>query len=128
MTLEEFRKRTAKFLTADEIADYETDYEPAYMAADGVDKDDFCAVLKDGRVKTLVRAVSRSLLAKDALKGEFYREWKSALAERDGEAERKAEVLKAVSLVAAMCDRVMAAAVSGAVAAASAAGKPAARA
>lgn len=120
MMLEEFRKRTTKFLTADEIADYETDYEPAYMAADGVDKDDFCAVLKDERVRTLVRAVSRSLLAKDALKREFYREWKSALVERDEEAERKAEVLKAVSLVAAMCDRAMAAD--------SAASKPAARA
>lgn len=110
MTREEFAKRTAKFLTADEAADYETDYEPSYMAADGIDKDEFCSMLKDPAVRRLVRAVSHALLAKDALKGEFYREWKSAVAERDAEAERKAEVLKAVSLVAAMCDRTMAAA------------------
>lgn len=107
MNIEEFGKRTAKFLTKEEVADYESDYEPAYMAAEGIGKDDFCAMLKDTMTRAFVKSVSRALLAKDELVGQFHREWKSALEERDEEAMRKVAALKAIEAVSAMCDRAM---------------------
>lgn len=105
MNISEFTRRTGKFLSADEIARYETDYEPAYMAAEGIDKDCFCAMLKSVEVRMLVKSMSRALAEKDRLKGEIYREWKCAVAERDAEAEAKAGLLKALALVSATCDR-----------------------
>lgn len=108
MTREEFAKRTSTFLPSGEIGKYEDEYEPAYMAAAYTDKDDFCAMLKDARVRKFVKGVSRVLAAKESLKAQFRREWKSAVAERDEESLRKEEALKALSLIASMCDRAVA--------------------
>lgn len=108
MNREEFAERTSKFLPSGEVRKYEEEYEPAYMAAVYTDKDDFCEMLKDGKMRMFVKGVSRVLLQKDAFKGQFRREWKSALAERDEESMRKEEALKALSAIATMCDRAVA--------------------
>lgn len=62
MMQEEFRERTKAFLTDGEIGEYATDYEPAYMAAGTISKDDFCLALKNKTARALVVALSRSLV------------------------------------------------------------------
>lgn len=62
MTAQEFSERVAKFMAPEEIADYESAYEPAYMNAYGVGKDDFCFALKDKKARAVVAALGRALV------------------------------------------------------------------
>ena len=54
MMLNEFKKRVEKFIPAESVERYAEDYEPAYMSLTTIDKDDFCAVLKDDVVRQMV--------------------------------------------------------------------------
>ena len=119
MMLNEFKARTAKFLSDEDIARYGEWYEPAYMAAETVDKDDFCAVLKDGRVRQIITMLSLELTRRaDGIKG-FGEELRQArkqiaderaryeakIAEVEGRAERLA---KQLSTIQSVCDRALA--------------------
>lgn len=119
MMMQEFKKRTEKFLADDEISKYADNYEPAYMAAQTVDKDDFCAILKDERVRRVICGVSaelRKLEAELRSSTETIRMLNASRAESNAKhaeellVERgKVEVLfKQLSLVQAVCDRALA--------------------
>ena len=123
MTMQEFKKRTEKFLPQDLIDDYADSFEPAYMAAGGIDKDDFCAVLKDDRVCNIITALSAELKSRAAdIKGanetiRQFREEKAAAeahhADQLMESQNKVEVLiKQLSILQSMCDRALAGAVA----------------
>ena len=105
MNANEFKIRTEKFLTADEISHYETCYEPAYMAAQGIHKDDFCQMLKDPTVRAFVREVSCMVADRDQRE-------KAAAATREHLLEVKAHVeierdryRDALKLISTTCDR-----------------------
>jgi len=120
MNIQEFRSRTAKFLPEDEIARYGEAYEPAYMAARYVDKDDFCAVLKDERVRRIVTGLSATLTSlygqiKDERResaslrrklGETASQHGEAMAVAEGAAEA---LRKQLSVIQSLCDRALAA-------------------
>jgi len=61
MNREEFADRTKKFLSEGEIERYEEDFEPAYMLSEGIDKDDFCRLLKDESARHLCVAFSKEV-------------------------------------------------------------------
>jgi len=119
MMLNEFKARTAKFLPDEDIAHYGEWYEPAYMAAGTVDKDDFCAALKDQRVRQIVSALSLELTRRaDAMKRveENLRQARQQIADeraryeaKIAEVEGKAEWLaKQLSMIQSVCDRALA--------------------
>lgn len=119
MMLNEFKARTAKFLPDEDIARYGEWYEPAYMAAGTVDKDDFCAALKDQRVRQIVSALSLELTRRaDAMKRveEDLRQARKQIADdrarheaKVAEVEGKAEWLaKQLSTIQSVCDRALA--------------------
>lgn len=62
MLLEEFKKNVEKFLSIEEINGYENDFEPAYMAAETVSKEEFCKILKDTTTRRVIVALSNELL------------------------------------------------------------------
>lgn len=105
MNQQEFKSRTGEFLTADEINRYAEWYEPAYMAAQGIDKDDFCAILKDKAVRVFVREVSMAFLRDEsrnaALLDQIERK-DILLRARDAKIDR---YRNALLLVSATCDR-----------------------
>ncbi len=124
MDIKEFEARTKGILTADEIAAYEVKYEPAYMAVQGVDKDDFCAILENPVARRFVIAVSETVVdlgerLKDAAreKAQAVQKWHGAkaVAEADHEslvaARDRAEAVAAkyktaLALMAAMIKEV----------------------
>lgn len=119
MMLNEFKARTAKFLPDEDIARYGEWYEPAYMAAETVDKDDFCAVLKDGRVRQIITMLSLELTRRaDGIKGfgEELRQARQQIADeraryeaKIAEVEGRAEWLaKQLSTIQSVCDRALA--------------------
>lgn len=108
MNIHEFRKRTEKFLSPEEIGHYEVDFEPAYMNAECIDKDDFCAVLKDKKARALVVALSHAVTA-----GEMKLENAShtiAMVESDKKAlhERNAKLQHALTVISSTVDRAIA--------------------
>ena len=118
MMIQEFKKRVEKFIPAEEIERYADDFEPAYMAAGNVDKDDFCAILKDERVRRVICGVSaelRKLEAELRSSTETIRMLNASRAESNAKhaeellVERgKVEVLfKQLSLVQSVCDRAL---------------------
>ncbi len=119
MMLNEFKARTAKFLPDEDAAKYAEWYEPAYMAAETVDKDDFCAVLKDGRVRQIITMLSLELTRRaDGIKGfgEELRQARQQIADeraryeaKIAEVEGRAEWLaKQLSTIQSVCDRALA--------------------
>lgn len=111
MNIDEFRKRTEKFLTAQEIADYDEKYEPAYMACTHIDKDTFCKVLKSPEVNLLVCELSLELSAlrkerDDAVNVE--RERFIKIEGREHTLEQALDTAKeALSLISSNCDRAL---------------------
>lgn len=105
MNATEFKARTEKFLSAEEINRYEEWYEPAYMAAAQIDKDDFCKMLKDPAVRKFVLEMSCAVLSyHDQLKS--LEEQHKALQGLRHDAEHTAEKYrKAILLISATCDR-----------------------
>ena len=105
MTANEFKSRTEKFLSAEEISRYEEWYEPAYMAAAQIDKDDFCKMLKDPVARKFVLEMSCAVLDhRDQLKS--MEEQHKVLRGLQYDAEQAAaKYRKAILLISATCDR-----------------------
>lgn len=105
MNQEEFKSRTKNFLTAEEIRHYDDWYEPAYMTAEGIDKDDFCSMLKDEKVRIFVREMSKGVQRHEAQN--------AALRKEAGQREKLIQAYnedisayrKALLLISATCDR-----------------------
>lgn len=105
MMREEFKKHVEKFLTLDEIARYETDFEPAYMAAESVSKCDFCSILKDETTRRVIVAISHVLGNVENITREIIHGRQRAEAERDQIAERESRLRAALMSIAATVDR-----------------------
>lgn len=105
MNANEFKSRTEKFLSAEEINRYEEMFEPAYMAAQGIDKDDFCKMLKDPASRKFVVEMSCAVLDhRDQLKG-LENQYKEMQRLRYVAEEAAAKYRKAILLISATCDR-----------------------
>ena len=105
MNANEFKSRTEKFLSVDEINHYETWYEPAYMAAQGIDKDDFCRMLRDPVTREFVCEVSCMVADRDQRKKD-----EAATRERLLEVKAYVEIERdryrdALKLISTTCDR-----------------------
>ena len=88
MTREEFKKHTEKFLSVEEIARYEEDFEPAYMTLEFVDKDDFCAMLKDKNTRKLVTSFSKYVITAQFNEKNAARCFNDMIKQRDAEKAR----------------------------------------
>ena len=105
MNQEEFKSRTEKFLTAEEIRHYGDWYEPAYMTAEGIDKDDFCAMLKDEAARIFVREISKGVKRHEAQNAALRKEVEQRGNLLHEYAEDVKKYRKALLLVSATCDR-----------------------
>lgn len=107
MNQKEFNDRTKQFLSEEDIARYESSFEPAYMEAGSIDKDDFCALLKHKTGKEIVKAFSsyvvktRQMLKVDEIQA-------STLENKVKELrERLLQCTKALKLINSTCDRTL---------------------
>ena len=107
MNREEFKERTSKFLTVDEIARYEVDFEPAYMSCEYIDKDDFCAILKDERVRKMVTSFSKFVLDTRGMEKSSSLSFNEMVRQRDEQKARAEALEKSMMLIQSTCDRVM---------------------
>ena len=112
MTLQEFRKRTEKFLMPEAIASYAEYFEPAYMEMANMDKDDFCAALKDEAARNIVIAFSAYIVAtrerEKAVEGQNLAKLQSLNAALQNAEDFAAKLRKAVTLIQATVDRALA--------------------
>lgn len=107
MQKQEFEKRTP-FLDQTDHDHYADWYEPAYMGAKNIDKDDFCAMLKDKTVRKFVQTVSEAFNANEATEKDLAKEicyLKECHHTLQG---KNAELRKSISLIQATCDRAVA--------------------
>lgn len=105
MNSNEFKSRTEKFLTADEIDKYETWYEPAYMATQGLHKDDFCKMLKDPLARAFVREVSCMVADRDQREKDAAATREHLLEARANAEKERDKYREALKLISATCDR-----------------------
>ena len=105
MNQDEFKSRTKNFLTAEEIRHYDDWYEPAYMTAEGIDKDDFCSMLKDEKVRIFVREMSKGVLRHEAQNAALRREAGQREKLIQAYTEDISAYRKALLLISATCDR-----------------------
>ena len=111
MQMQEFVKRTP-FLDKTDHDHYEDWFEPAYMGAKNIDKDDFCAMLKDKTVRKFVQTVSEAFKANEATEKDLTKECLYVKGCNHALQQRCEGLRKAVSLISANCDRVLAEAVA----------------
>ena len=111
MQKQEFEKRTP-FLDQTDHDHYADWYEPAYMGAKNIDKDDFCAMLKNETVRKFVRAVSEAFKANEATEKDLTKECLYVKGCNHALQKKCEGLRKAVSLISANCDRVLAEAVA----------------
>lgn len=111
MQKQEFEKRTP-FLDKTDHENYADWYEPAYMGAKDIDKDDFCVMLKDETMRRFVRAVSQAFKASEATEKDFAKEVIYLKDCHRTLQKKNADLRKAVSLISANCDRALAEAVA----------------
>lgn len=109
MNQNEFSDRTKKFLSEQEIARYDEDFEPAYMACDCIDKDDFCAILKDERVRKVVASFSKYILNTRANEKNAAKCFNDMVGQRDAAVFKACAFRKFVALIQSTCDRALAA-------------------
>lgn len=109
MNQKEFSDRTKKFLPEEEMARYGEDFEPAYMACDFIDKDDFCAILKDERVRKVVASFSKYVLDTRANEKNSAKSFNDMVGQRDLAVFNVDGFRKCVALIQATCDRALAA-------------------
>lgn len=111
MNIDEFRKRTEKHLTANEIANYGENYEPAYMACVHIDKDTFCKMLKSPEVNLLVCELSVYINSLLKERDERAKAAQQRIIELEGRAhtlEQAFDTAKdALSLISSNCDRAL---------------------
>lgn len=107
MQKQEFETRTP-FLDETDHENYEEWFEPAYMGARTIDKDDFCAMLKNKAARNFAKSVSEEFRAneaamKDLAKGLAYeKECNRAMR------SKIEDLLKSITLIQATCDRAVA--------------------
>ena len=106
MQKQEFEKRTP-FLDKTDHENYADWFEPAYMGAKNIDKDDFCAMLKDEKVRNFVRVVSEAFRANEATEKDAMKEQLHLRGCVRALNEKNAELRKALSLILADCDRAL---------------------
>ena len=111
MQKQEFEKRTP-FLDKTDHENYADWFEPAYMGAKDIDKDDFCAMLKDETTRRFVRAVSQAFKASEATEKDFAKEVIYLKDCHRTLQKKNADLRTAVSLISAHCARVLTAAVA----------------
>lgn len=111
MQKQEFEKRTP-FLDKTDHENYADWFEPAYMGARNIDKDDFCAMLKNETVRKFVRAVSEAFKANEATEKDLAKECLYLKDCHRTLQKKNADLRKAVSLISANCDRVLSEAVA----------------
>lgn len=111
MQKQEFEKRTP-FLDKTDHENYADWFEPAYMGAKDIDKDDFCAMLKDETTRRFVRAVSQAFKASEATEKDFAKEVIYLKDCHRTLQKKNADLRKAVSLISENCDRVLTEAVA----------------
>lgn len=107
MERQEFKDRTS-FLGEDDHAHYEDWFEPAYMCAATVDKDDFCAMLKDERVRKFVMSVSGAIVAYEKSAKELAASRRRLEDGVQEMADKFHALRKAISLIQSTCDRAIA--------------------
>ncbi len=99
-------------MPAEQIERYAEDFEPAYMEAGDVDKDDFCAMLRDEGVRRFVVCVSHALNKQDGTITRLYRESHEANAAHEVEIRKAYEAVRhaseAIRLISTTCDRALA--------------------
>ena len=110
MMVEEFERRVEKFIKNPRET-FGADYEPAYMEAQEVNKDDFCAILKDERVRALVTDLSHALTTyKGLIDGEKRKReaTERLLKEANERAAKAVDVARnSFGLISASCDRAL---------------------
>ena len=107
MQMQEFVKRTP-FLDKTDHDHYADWFEPAYMGAKNIDKDDFCAMLKDKTVRKFVQTVSESFRANEATEKELAKELVYQKECNRALRSKIDELCKSISLIQATCDRAVA--------------------
>ncbi len=107
MQMQEFVKRTP-FLDKTDHDHYEDWFEPAYMGAKNIDKDDFCAMLKDKTVRKFVQTVSEAFKANEATEKNLTKEICHLKECQHALQGKNAELRKSISLIQATCDRAVA--------------------
>lgn len=105
MNINEFRTRTEKFLPAEEINQYELDFEPAYMNAECIDKDDFCAVLKDKKARALVVALSHALTSMEEKLENAHHTIEMVNSDKKDLHEKNAKLQHALAVISSTVDR-----------------------
>lgn len=108
MNINEFRTRTEKFLSAEEINQYEVDFEPAYMNAEAVNKDDFCAALKDKNTRVLIVALSHALTSVKMKLENAHRAIDMVNSDKRDLHEKNAKLQHALAVISSTVDRALA--------------------
>lgn len=112
MDITEFTNRTKKFMPAEQIERYAEDFEPAYMEAGDVDKDDFCAMLRDEGVRRFVACISHALNKQGETIARLCRKSNEATAAHEVESRKAYEAIRhaseAIRLISTTCDRALA--------------------
>lgn len=107
MTNQEFKARTP-FLDETDHEYYADWFEPAYMGARAMDKDDFCIMLKIKSVRKFVQSVSEAFRANEAIEKDLSKQLTYEMA-CNRELRSKIDGLrKNISLIQATCDRAIA--------------------
>lgn len=105
MNINEFRSRTEKFLSAEEIKQYEVDFEPAYMNAETVNKDDFCAALKDKKARAVIVEISHALTSKEKSLETAYKAIDMVNSDKRDLHEKNAKLQHALAVISSTVDR-----------------------
>lgn len=105
MQLSEFKERVKSFMTEELVQHYETDYEPAYMEAGSIDKDDFCALLKNKTGKEIVEAFSSYVVQTRQVRNADAIHVSTLEAKVKELREKLLQCTKALKLISSTCDR-----------------------
>ena len=108
MNINEFRTRTEKFLPAEEIENYEVDFEPAYMKAETVNKDDFCAALKDKNARAVIVALSHALTSVEMKLKNAHKAIDMVNSDKRDFHEKNAKLQHALAVISSTIDRALA--------------------
>lgn len=111
MSINEFLERTKTFMKLKDPQEYHNYYEPAYMVANSVDKDQFCATLKDENVRKMVvdfvkhiSALKKQIKAKEDELAQFNHDYGMTMRARKDIEEK---LVNALRLISATCDRAL---------------------
>ena len=107
MDIEEFRDRTEKFLGKVSNESYSASYEPAYMALDYVNKDEFCKALQDEVVQKIVTGFSEYIVKTKVMLKDAKHDRKVISETIESLANQNEYLRKQLSLLQSICDRAL---------------------